>query len=494
MEFDRDYYARLGVDSSADEQTIKRAYRQLARRYHPDVSTEEQATEHFREIQEAYELLLDPIQREAYDHWRKQQGLERPLPLILRVTPSHSVLSCLGEPQVLYVLVELSASDKIAGQRLPFNLCLVLDRSTSMKGARLHQVKEAARYIVDQMGPDDVLSIVAFSDRAQLVLAGRRCIDKAAAKVAISSIRSAGGTEIFQGLKLGLEQVERWRAPDSISHLILLTDGQTYGDEQDCLEAARLAGERQIPIMTMGIGSDWNDKLLDEMASISKAPASSIYIDSTAKIAQVFHDQINGLGSTFAYNLALSIHQSEGVSLKEMFRVSPYIGQLFAVDDKVALGPLETQRPQAVIMELLVGSHTPGTHRLIQVGAEGTVPALGGQPVRIQQAVEVNFRPDLDRRAPISPDIVSAMGKLTIFKMQERVMHEIEAGQIESAVNRLKTMATRLLDIGEAELARAALLEAGRLAQTGALSAEGRKKLRYGTRELRILPKEVRYD
>ena len=494
MEFERDYYAILGVPSGADERIIKRAYRQLAHRYHPDVSTEEHAAERFREIQEAYDVLLDPIQREAYDHWRRRQGLDHPLPLSLRVTPSLSMLPCLGEPQVLYVLVELLTSDQAKGERLPINLCLVLDRSTSMKGARLHQVKEAARYIVDQIGPDDVLSIIAFSDRAQVVLAGRRQIDKTAARMAISTIRSGGGTEIFQGLNLGLQQVERWRTPDNVSHLILLTDGQTYGDEEDCREAARLAGERQVPITTMGIGSDWNDKLLDEMASLSKAPASSIYIDSTEKIAQVFHDQISGMGSTFAHNLVLSIHRSEGVSLKEMFRVSPHIGQLVEVDDKVALGSLEAQRPQAVIMELVIGSHTPGTHRLIQVDVEGTVPTLDGQSVRLQQAVEVDFCTDLDRRPSIPPDIVSAMGKLTIFKMQERVMNEIEGGQIESAVNRLKTMATRLLDVGEAELARAALLEAGRLAQTGALSAEGRKKLRYGTRELGILPKEVRYD
>ena len=119
---------------------------------------------------------------------------------------------------------------------------------------------------------------------------------------------------------------------------------------------------------------------------------------------------------------------------------------------------------------------------------------LGRKPVRAQQQVTVTFDADLSRRSPVPPDIVAAMGKLTIFKMQERAMDEIESGDIDSAVKRLKTMATRLLDIGEPELARAALLEAGRLAQTGSLSAEGRKKLRYGTRGLRILPKEVRHD
>ncbi len=492
MEFERDYYAILGIPSDADERTIKRAYRQLARRYHPDVSNVTGSLERFREVQEAYEILIDPLQREAYDAWRRQQGLDRPAPLILRVTPSQDRLLCLGESQVLYVLVELLASSEVETKRMPMNLCLVLDRSTSMKGARLHQVKEAARYIVDQMTPEDILSIVTFSDRAQLVLPGRRNIDKNAARSAINSIRSGGGTEIFQGLNMGLQQVERWKSDDYVNHLILLTDGQTYGDEDACLQAARRAGREGIPITTMGIGSDWNDELLDEIARLSHAQGSSIYIDSTAKIARVFRDQIQGMGSTFARNLTLTFHRGQHVSLKEIFRVAPHINQIFPQDDTVALGTLEAQKPQAIIVELLVGSYTPGVHRLLRVAVEGIVPALGQQPVRAQKTVDVEFVTQLKERPPVPPDIVSAMGKLTIFKMQERVMREIEVGQIEAAVKRLKTMATRLLDIGEAELARAALLEAGRLAHTGSLSSEGRKKIRYGTRGLRILPKEVR--
>jgi hypothetical protein len=108
--------------------------------------------------------------------------------------------------------------------------------------------------------------------------------------------------------------------------------------------------------------------------------------------------------------------------------------------------------------------------------------------------VSLPFETDLDVRTPIPPDIVSAMGKLTIYKMQEKAMADIEMGQIEPAVKRLKNLATRLLDIGEAELARAALLEAGRLSRTGTLSAKGNKQIRYGTRGLTILPKEVRHD
>lgn len=70
----KDYYAVLGVERTADAAAIKRAYRQLARKYHPDVSREPDAEARFKEVAEAYEVLKDTEKREAYDRigerWR----------------------------------------------------------------------------------------------------------------------------------------------------------------------------------------------------------------------------------------------------------------------------------------------------------------------------------------------------------------------------------------------------------------------------------------
>ena len=66
MEF-KDYYAVLGVARDAAQDDIKRAYRRMARKYHPDVSKEAQAEERFKEVQEAYEVLKDVEKRAAYD-------------------------------------------------------------------------------------------------------------------------------------------------------------------------------------------------------------------------------------------------------------------------------------------------------------------------------------------------------------------------------------------------------------------------------------------
>ncbi len=63
----RDYYEILGLTRAADADEVKRAYRKLARKFHPDVSKEKNAEEKFKEVQEAYEVLRDSDKRAAYD-------------------------------------------------------------------------------------------------------------------------------------------------------------------------------------------------------------------------------------------------------------------------------------------------------------------------------------------------------------------------------------------------------------------------------------------
>ena len=65
----RDYYDVLGVSKDADEQEIKKAYRKLARQYHPDVNKEDDAEEKFIEIKDAYDTLSDPQKRSNYDRF-----------------------------------------------------------------------------------------------------------------------------------------------------------------------------------------------------------------------------------------------------------------------------------------------------------------------------------------------------------------------------------------------------------------------------------------
>jgi curved DNA-binding protein len=81
MEF-KDYYEIMGVARDASADDIKRAYRRLARKYHPDVSKEPEAEQRFKEVGEAYEVLKDPEKRAAYDqlgsNWKEGQNFRPP--------------------------------------------------------------------------------------------------------------------------------------------------------------------------------------------------------------------------------------------------------------------------------------------------------------------------------------------------------------------------------------------------------------------------------
>jgi Ca-activated chloride channel family protein len=492
MDVRKDYYAALGLRPSATLQEIKRAYRVLARRFHPDTSTVPDANERFHHVQEAYEILNDPEQRRAYDQWREKEGLAQAPALVLKHVVSHSILPLLGEPQILYLLLELSPSPDLEIKRLPFNLCLVVDRSTSMQGVRLQRVKDATNFIIDFLDEFDVFSLVTFSDRAEIVIPAQSNLDKAFAKSRVSTIRSSGGTEILQGMLAGLGEIDRWRTPDAVNHLILLTDGQTYGGETECLEEAEAAGRRQISITTMGIGQDWNDKLLDEIAR--RSGGKSTYIDSAAKVTTFFRECIHTLTTIIARDLNLTLRLSERARVYEMFRVSPYLEQLRIEQGSIGLGQLAADQPSSLILELLLDPKITGRMRVAQLELAADVPSFKPPDQLIKKDVEIEIVESLDVSRPPPPIITSTLGKLAIFRMQEKTMDDLEDGELERASQRLETMATRLLNIGENELAKAALLEAGRLARTGHISPEGRKKIRYGTRSLSILPKEVSYD
>ena len=78
----KDYYSTMGLERTATQDEIKRAYRKLARKYHPDVSKESDAEIRFKEVGEAYEVLKDPEKRAAYDqlgaNWQSEQDFNPP--------------------------------------------------------------------------------------------------------------------------------------------------------------------------------------------------------------------------------------------------------------------------------------------------------------------------------------------------------------------------------------------------------------------------------
>ncbi len=492
IDVEKNYYAVLGISQSATDEEIKRAYRALARRYHPDSRTERAPTTLFHRIQAAYSVLSDPDSRRAYDRQRAEMGLGEEALLSLEVLSSCSQLHAMPEDQTLYLLMNVQPGLEAQNKRLPLNLCLVIDCSTSMQGTRLEHVRQAAHQIIDELYDDDALAVVVFSDRARVVLPSQVSINRVHAKAKISSIRASGGTEILQGVQLGLEELEKRHSDLHTSHLILLTDGQTYGDDEECIAEARRAGAQRIGITAMGIGDDWNDALLDEMAS--QSGGASAYIASPAQVRTLLRQRVRGLGSVFAQGLTLEPRCAEGVWVESVFRTLPYLERLSLTDGAIGLGSLQADVPLVLVFEVGVGQNSVGEHRLLQFELTSDIPALGKRGYRLRRDVFCTFAPAEPPPQPVPTPVLRALSKVALYRMQERAWDALVSGDAKTATRQLEMMATRLFDLGETQLAQAAMLEAGRISKGTAPTSKGRKELKYGTRSLTIASWSKSYD
>jgi len=387
-----------------------------------------------------------------------------------------------ASPQAAYLLVEAQPSQ--ATEAVPLNFCLVLDRSGSMQGAKLAAMKDATKRVIDTLTPQDVVSIVLFDDTVQVLTAATPAADKGALKAQVDSIEEAGGTAMSGGLQAGQTELRKSAAPDRVSALLLLTDGQTWGDEDHCRALAKELGQEAVRITALGLGAEWNEKLLDDLAEATGG--SSDYIADPAQITAFFQRAVRAAQGTVAQDARLLLRLARDVTPRAVHRTAPVIANLGYQpigqnEVAVRLGNLESGDPASVVFDMMLPPRAAGSFRIAQ--AELHYTPMGGAEQVVKQDVLIEFTSDASAAA-YDPRVMNLVEKVTAFKLQTRALSEAEAGNVAGATQKLRAAATRLLDLGELDLAQKAQAQAEQLEQGKSMSAETQKELRYATRRL----------
>lgn len=493
MNFEIDPYTLLGLSPNASAQEVKAAYRRVARRLHPDVNQNSPgAAVQFQDINWAYETLSDTQRRREWDSRLSDRlGVDNNFYFMLRVTPSKRAVAPLHEPQVTYLLAEIIPDPSARTQQQTrretrLNLTLVLDHSNSMNGTRMDKVKIAAHQIIDQLNNHDILSVIAFNDRAETIIPATPVSDKPALKAKISMIIASGGTEIFKGLSDGVAQNRRFLAPKFVNHVVLLTDGNTYGDHDACLELANQAQKEGICISAMGLGQEWNDEFLDQLAAATGG--TSTYINSAGAVIRFLNDHVRNLSDAFAERMLLSVAPDPDIVFESAFKLAPQPQPLPISEGYIPLGSLQAARPISVLLQFqMPGDMAAEFRSLARLVVVGDILDNRHQRFQALSDVSLEVTPTPVPEDP-PPVILDALGKLTLYRMQERAQQALDSGNVHEATRRLENLATRLMAMGEENLAMQALSEARRVAHTNALSDKGRKTLKYETRHLLIGP------
>ncbi|NTW03314.1 MAG: VWA domain-containing protein, partial [Oscillochloris sp.] len=368
---------------------------------------------------------------------------------------------------------------------VPLNFCLVLDRSGSMQGAKLESMKAATRHVIETLTDQDIVSIVIFDDTVQTLVPATLAADRSALLAAINTITESGGTAMSLGMQAGQAELQKYLGPDRLSHMLLLTDGQTWGDEEVCRNIAKSLGQADVRITALGLGAEWNEKLLDDLAEFTEG--NSDYIADPNQIGTFFQRAVRSAQGTAVTDARLLLRLVREATPRAVYRVTPAITNLGYQpigENEVAvrLGDLIFGQTASIILDLMLPSRSAGSFRIAQ--AELHVAPLGAEREHVvKQDILLAFSADANTSV-YDPRVMNLVEKVTAFKLQTRALAEAELGNMSGATQKLRAAATRLLDLGELDLAEKTRQQADQLEQGAKLSAESQKELKYATRRL----------
>jgi Ca-activated chloride channel family protein len=402
----------------------------------------------------------------------------------LRATLGRPFLATVDTPQVAYLLLEVSPSQAVAQMRMPINVSFVLDHSGSMKGDKIDRVRRATARAIELLDPQDIASVVIFDHRADVLIPAAPVVNPQDAQRKIGQIRDAGGTKIAPAIEKGLREIDKG-GPTAVRRMVLLTDGQTE-NEGDCLRQADVAGQRGVPITALGVGKDWNEDLLIDVANRSGGTAD--YIDQPDKIIDYFQNTVQRAQATVIQNANLTLRLVQGVTPRAVWQVYPLISNLGyrPVSDRdvfVPLGELESGGGRQLLIELLVDPRPAGQYRLGLAEVSYDVSALNQQGEKIRAEVMLTFTSDPALTSQVVGQVMNIVEKVSAFKLQTRALNDLQAGDVTGATQKLQSAVTRLLSQGEVELAQTMQQEIANLQQSGQLSSEGQKTMKFGTRK-----------
>ena len=247
-----------------------------------------------------------------------------------------------------WACIQLQAPQSSA--RVPVHLCVLVDASLSMDSdEKLANVKRSLHVLVEQLGPQDQLTIITFSDRATALLSAADVVEKAALHERIALIQTEGSTNLAAAIAVSMDSLHTGFARKQ--GILLLTDGHANSGIVTQSGILHLVGIvttkfHGTSISCIGYGTDHNGPLLKE---ISKEGGGAYYVVTRLdQVAEVFGDVLGGLMSC-AYQQATVI-----LPLSVKVR-SAYPVRTLHANQEILLGDLASEGKAVILAQLPVG-------------------------------------------------------------------------------------------------------------------------------------------
>lgn len=342
-----------------------------------------------------------------------------------------------GTGKAVYLQAEIEVVGGDKPDRKPLALAIVLDVSGSMAGEKkLEHVIQATQYVVDRLGKDDRVSIVAYDSDKYEVYSPAKQPDSAAARRALAKLAPGSGTNMEAGLRLGLSKLKDLGVDGAVRRVLLLSDGQAnegVSSVEGLSKIAAGAREWKASVSTFGVGADYNEDL---MAKIAEAAGGNYYqIDKGKELAEIFAKEFDELGSTVGTQAELRVQVPEGMKVTEVFG---YPAKEERGVQRITLRDLFHGMKTKIVVKLEPGTGENGLARTVKAELYYREAKDGSEhEVEAQTAFTWVKDPALEL-ASIDKDVVESVQEVESAKVLDLASREYERGNKQAALDLLQ--------------------------------------------------------
>lgn len=353
-----------------------------------------------------------------------------PLSLQTRVS---TPLAPAGRLGTAYLKVQLTGRPMAMATRPPVNVALVIDKSGSMQGTKMERAKEAAMQAISRLGPQDIVSIVAYDTSVKVLAPATKASDKGPLFEAIRRIRPSGDTALFAGVVKGAAEVRKFIERGRVNRVILLSDGLANVGPSSPYELGNLGASlvrEGISVTTFGLGLGYNEDLMTELAR--QSDGNHAFIEDAANLGQFFELELGTAVAVVAQDVRIRVQCAPGTRpLRVIGRPAEIVGGVVTT----SMNQVYANQTQFLLLEVELAPGADNERRpLAAVDVSyGNLTTRASESMAA--AAEVSFTHD-------------------VAAVERSTDREVMVSTVESLANEQNALAVSLRDRGEVQQAR----------------------------------------
>jgi Ca-activated chloride channel family protein len=406
------------------------------------------------------------------------------------------VTSDVGNGIVVRVLLTLTGHVPADRVRAPLAMSLVLDRSGSMGGERLHAARAAAARAVDRLHPDDLVSAIVFDDGVQVLAPLARRAEQPQLVQELLAVETGGSTNLSGGWLRGRQHMHAAATllagvAGTSRRIVLVTDGHAnvgITESSMLVELTRTARHAGISTSTIGVGDNYDDDLLRAMADAGGGNAW--YVERPDQAHDVLTEELGNLLSVAAQGVQVTLVLTSDVQLCAIhsdWPTAPSPDGAPAFD----LGDLYAGQPKPLLLELFVPavpaelpSAATAARAIATLRIEADVLTDAGGVEHRTLALPI--ADTLDRQSTLVPELERAVVLAQAARAREDAARHQRDGNGDAAAERMQHAVTMI--------ERSPLLPAGPYAEELRAHANDLLALSERYRSHRYSEREAKYQ